>query len=146
MLASEILNHLATIPDVNSVSVHYVNRTRGETEENYAILGNYAEFQSIASFAATALRALAEHMGCTENDLSGLEVESCEPASWMHHYNATLLPGAALCFPPVSVLGFEPPAELQRRLYLVPHLSGMEESFVCQSAKHYVLLYWHTTG
>lgn len=146
MLASEILSHLATISGPSSVRLYYFNRTRGETEENYVALGGRAGFQSITSFTAAALRALAEHKGCTENDLSELEAESCEPASWMHHYDATLLPGAALCFPPVSVLGFEPPAELQRRLYLVPHLSGTEESFVCQSAQHYVLLYWHTTG
>jgi len=147
MLAAEITSHLQRWrADTPPVRLYYFDRFRGETEENYFILGDTSLFDSIADFTAAGLMAMAQRGGLSPQDFADLEVESCEPEPWMHNYDATARPGSMLCFPSIEVLGFEPPPRLQRKLYLVPHFSATEESFVCQSKEFYVLLYWHTTG
>jgi hypothetical protein len=147
MLAANVLHQMPQwLTREPPVQFHYFDRSRGETEENYFILGSVRQFSSILEFTAAALMTWAKRDGLAIHDFAELEIESCDPAPWLHYYDATARPGYMLCFPPVELLGFEPPPHLQRKLYLVPHLSGTEETFVCQSNDFYALLYWHTTG
>lgn len=147
MLATQVLHYMPRwLIGEPPVQLHYFDRSRGETEENYFVLGSTRQFSSILEFTAAAFMAWAQRDGLAIHDFAELEVESCERELWMHYYDATARPGSMLCFPSVEVLGFEPPPQLQRKLYLVPHFSGTEESYVCQSDDFYALLYWHTTG
>lgn len=147
MLAAEVISHLQRWDaDAPPVRLYYFDRSRGETEENYFIIGDRSQFDSISEFTAAGLMAMAQRDGLSPQDFADLEVDLCEPEPWMHHYDTTARPGSMLCFSSIEVLGFEPPPQLQRKLYLVPHLSGTEEALICQSKEHYVLLYWHTTS
>lgn len=146
-LAAEIHQHLAGWMEKSlPVQVHYFDRTRGETEENYLVLGDRDVFSSHIEFAAVALLAMAQRMGLTAADYCDMKVFSCEPESWMLRRGGTLKPGSLQCFPPAEILGFQPPEGLQPKLQLVPRLSANEECLVCECDAAYVLLYWHTTG
>lgn len=147
MLRIEVIPHLGRWRNQSPpVKLHYYDRTLGETEENYFILGDRDQFGSIFEFAAAALMAIAERLELSLEEFSELEVHSCEPESWMHRYNSIIQPGSMLCFPSIEILGFEPPSKIHRKLFLAPHLSSTEECYVGQSQRCYVFLYWATTG
>jgi hypothetical protein len=134
------------------VRMVYVDLTAGETTASYYVEGAREVFSSIHEFTAEALIAIEQHM--TGDSMtpyppaawSELEVASCEPASWMTAQNPTVRPGTMHCFPAPQTLGFQPPTDLERKLFILPRFSGIEECLATQNAELYVLLYWYTTG
>jgi hypothetical protein len=147
VLARQVLAHLALPQGMDhSVQIAVVDRSRGECEENYFIRGQKSSFDSVHHFAAAALLAIIRHQGLTVEALDGLEVAACDPEPWMIAYDRRLRAGSALCFPREEILGFKPPAEVHRLLWLEPKLSGTEECFACEASTDFVFLYWHTTG
>ena len=134
------------------VRLTYVDLTIGETSGVYFAEGPRGLFPSIYEFAAEALISIEHHMTGEETATypqsawSELEAFSCDALPWMNFYNQIVRPGEMLCFPTEQVLGFKPPVNLERKLYLTPHFSGTEECIATQNIDVYALLYWHTTG
>ena len=143
MTLDRVREHLAGSHDLSTVQISTVDHTRGETTESFFVLGSKKEFGDIYEFSATALQALATQR---EESLQELEFDEWASEPWMHALDPTLNPGSALCFPPASVLGFEPPQNLQRRFHVAPNWSPVEEGYICEGSHEYVLLYWYTTG
>lgn len=146
-LTRQVLSRLDLSPGADrSVDMTVIDRSRGEWEENYFLCGKKSSFDSVVHFTAAALGAILRQQRLTAEALDGLEVVSCDPEPWMTAYDRRLRPGSALCFPGADVLGFDPPAEVHRLLWLEPKLSGTEECYACEAAADFLLLYWHTSG
>lgn len=135
------------------VRLTHVDLTDGETTGAYYVVGVRAVFACIDEFVAEALIAIDSHRGgliaavaYPPGSWKTLKAWSCEPEPWMSAYNPIVRPGELLCFPSERILGFEPPKDLERVLYLIPDFSGTEECFATQNKDVYVLLYWHTSG
>jgi hypothetical protein len=131
---------------VANVKLHYIDRTHGETEESYVVFSRLDGTVGDEDFAATALLAIAIHMGCEEADLQELEVVTWTEAQWDRAQLSTIRPGQLNCYPPIELIDFEVPNNVRPKYFIEPNFGGLEECFLCSSSAGPLLLYWHSTG
>ena len=134
------------------VRLHCADLTAGETEWVYFIEGQIREFPSIYAFVGQALQVIDNHMAGRESDvirkteLAALEVDSCEPESWMHCFNPMVQTDGWIARLNLRDIGYVPPLNLVERLYVAPHFCGVESCLVAENSDVFVLYYWYTTG
>lgn len=143
MIAEEIRSRLENGVPSGYVNLSSFDRTDGETEGSYYIHGEKKNFENATDFLAKALSDLAADMEYGEDCLIDLEIHPCERAWPMPRY---VKPGELLCFPPLEILGFNPPEKIERTYFVKPKFSAVEECFLCETDDEYVFLYWYTTG
>jgi hypothetical protein len=131
---------------LKNVELHYIDRTRGETEESFVVFGKIACDLDDESFTAAALLAIAVHMGCDEADLADLKVVPWTDEHRERARMATIKPGQVNSYPPEDLINFKLPNEVKPRFFIEPDIGGLEECFLCSSSNGPLLLYWHTTG